>query len=174
MCAYYFLILSSIQRFVYAYFHVIFDIHLSLLLSAGRQFALSNWTDDVGLAFRTRDMVYRYGRLVVPTDGMYYVYSQVSFLERFDDDRVRRRSRSKSLSHYLYRYNVIYPRGGEEMLTQNSITKCCTESKSFGEYSSYLGAVFQLRANDEIYVKVSNLSILSKDPKLNYFGLFRV
>jgi hypothetical protein len=81
---------------------------------------------------------------------------------------------SPSLSHYLYRYNIIYPNGGEEKLIQNSITKCWGPNKAFGEYTSYLGAVFHLRQGDEVFVKVSNLTILLRNPKSNYFGLFKV
>ena len=81
---------------------------------------------------------------------------------------------SPSLSHYLYRYNIIYPNGGEEKLVQNSITKSSGPNKAFGEYTSYLGAVFHLRQGDEIFVKVSNLTMMARDPKSNYFGLFKV
>ena len=79
-----------------------------------------------------------------------------------------------SLSHYIYRYNIIYPHGGEERLIQNSLTKCIGENKQFGEYSSYLGALFHLRRGDEIFVKVSNLTLIFREPKLNYFGLFKL
>ena len=81
---------------------------------------------------------------------------------------------SQSLSHYLYRYNIIYPKGGEESMIQNSITKCWDNNKAFGEYTSYLAAVFRLRQGDELFVKVSNLTLMVREPKLNYFGLFKI
>lgn len=118
---------------------------------------------------------YRHGRIVIPEDGYYYVYSQVSFLEVFDvSPKANNEDSSHSLSHYLYRYNIIYRNGGEEKLLQNSITKCWGQSKFFGEYASYLGAVLHFRQGDEVFVKVSNLTLVVREPKLNYFGLFRI
>ncbi|KAJ8313459.1 hypothetical protein KUTeg_008982 [Tegillarca granosa] len=137
----------------------------------GQQFPISSWIYDVDLAFTNR-VEYRHGRIVVPSDGLYYVYSQVSFLEFFR--RGNTASFGNSLSHYIYRYNIIYSNGGEENLIQNSITKCWGRNQQFGEYTSYLGALFYLRKGDELFVKVSNLTLVAREPKLNYFGLFKL
>ncbi|XP_050390014.1 tumor necrosis factor ligand superfamily member 10 [Patella vulgata] len=141
----------------------------------GSQFSISNWIYNQDLAF-AKKVTYRHGRIVVPVPGLYYVYSQISFLELFmnRDSGNGASTESPSLSHYLYRYNIIYPNGGEEKMIQNSITKCWGQNKGFGEYTSYLGAVFDLRQGDEIFVKVSNLTMVVKDPKSNYFGLFKL
>ena len=150
------------------------------LAAPGRQFPIGIWIYDGDLAF-TNHVTYRHGRIVVPEDGYYYVYSQVAFLEVLPINTGAGGSNppsygteSPSLSHYLYRYNIIYPKGGEEKLVQNSITKCWGPNKAFGEYTSYLGAVFHLRQGDEVFVKVSNLSMVARDPKSNFFGLFKV
>ena len=112
---------------------------------------------------------------MVPEDGLYYVYSHVSFEENFGHTSNRdSRATSNSLSHYLYRYNIIYRNGGEELLIMNSLTKCWDENKQFGEYSSYLGALFNLRRSDELFVKVSNLTLVVTNHKLNSFGFFKV
>lgn len=140
----------------------------------GRQFPVSQWISDEDLAFTNR-VQYRHGRIVIRESGVYYVYSQVSFLEVFDvNSNHNEDTGSQSLSHYLYRYNIIYPKGGEESMIQNSITKCWDNKKAFGEYTSYLGAVFYLRQGDELFVKVSNLTLMVREPKLNYFGLFKI
>ena len=68
----------------------------------------------------------------------------------------------------------MYPNGGEEAMIQNSISKCWGQNKSFGEYTSYIGAVFYLRQSDELFVKASNLTLIVREPKLNYFGLFKI
>lgn len=138
----------------------------------GRQFPISHWISQEDLAF-TSKVQYRHGRIVVLEEGLYYVYSQLSFLEVFDKPGAIDTG-SQSLSHYIYRYNIIYPHGGEESMIQNSITKCWGQNKAFGEYTSYLGAVFHLRQGDELFVKVSNLTLIVREPKLNYFGLFKV
>lgn len=140
----------------------------------GNQFSIPNWINRDDLAF-TNGVEYRNGRLVIPEDGLYYVYSHVSFEENFGHGSSRgSRSVSNSLSHYLYRYNMVYRNGGEELLLMNSLTKCWDENKQFGEYSSYLGAVFKLRIGDEIFVKVSNLTIIVTNHKINSFGFFKV
>ncbi|KAL8559053.1 hypothetical protein ACOMHN_008241 [Nucella lapillus] len=144
----------------------------------GRQFPIGQWIYQEDLAF-INHVTYRYGRIVVPEDGLYYVYSQVAFLEVISLPGASRPSsehgtESPSLSHYLYRYNIIYPNGGEEKLVQNSITKCWGPNKAFGEYTSYLGALFHLRQGDEVFVKVSNLTMMAMDPKSNYFGMFKI
>ncbi|XP_029633496.1 tumor necrosis factor ligand superfamily member 10 [Octopus sinensis] len=142
----------------------------------GKQITIGEWIFNRDLGFIQRAK-YRHGRIVIPSTGVYFIYSQVSFLEVVDIKQGNSKppsTTSPSLSHYLYRYNLIYPHGGEETLIQNSITKCWGHNKSFGEYTSYLGAVFQLRQGDEIFVKVSNLTLLTNDPKSNYFGLFKI
>lgn len=143
-----------------------------LISVPGRQFPISHWISQEDLAF-TSKVGYRHGRIVIQEEGLYYVYSQLSFLEVFDNPNTMD-SGSQSLSHYIYRYNIIYPHGGEESMIQNSITKCWGQNKAFGEYTSYLGAVFHLRQGDELFVKVSNLTLIVREPKLNYFGLFKV
>ncbi|KAH3807869.1 hypothetical protein DPMN_136216, partial [Dreissena polymorpha] len=138
----------------------------------GGLFAISLYIWNEDLAF-TNKVQYRHGRIVILEPGLYYVYSQVSFLEYFDNPS-NVETGPRSLSHYIYRYNIIYPDGGEESMIQNSMTKCWAQNKAFGEYTSYLGAVFHLRQGDEIFVKVSNLTMLVLEPKLRYFGLFKV
>ncbi|GAB1599789.1 tumor necrosis factor ligand superfamily member 10-like [Argonauta hians] len=142
----------------------------------GKQITIGEWIYNKDLGF-IQKANYRHGRIVIPSTGLYFIYSQVSFLEVVDIKQGNSKppsTTSPSLSHYLYRYNLIYPLGGEETLIQNSITKCWGHNKSFGEYTSYLGAVFQLRQGDEIFVKVSNLTLLTTDRKSNYFGLFKI
>ncbi|KAL5005535.1 hypothetical protein ScPMuIL_018991 [Solemya velum] len=142
----------------------------------GGQYPITNWIYNEDIAFMN-NVDYRHGRIVIPEDGYYYVYSQVSFIEVFDVlSKVKNEedTSSHSLSHYLYRYNIIYRNGGEERLLQNSITKCWGQRKFFGEYSSFLGAVLYFRQGDEVFVKVSNLTLIVREPKLNYFGLFRI
>ncbi|KAK3776280.1 hypothetical protein RRG08_039869 [Elysia crispata] len=143
----------------------------------GKEYEIEKWLYTGDMAFTTGGAYHQYGRIVVPTDGYYYVYSQISFLEtlsRNEDRSKRYRERSPSLSVYLYRYNMLYTKGGEEKLAQNSITKCWGQSKLIEEYTSSLGAVFFLRQKDEIFIKVSNLTVILDDPKSSFFGFFRI
>ncbi|CAC5414955.1 TNFSF6 [Mytilus coruscus] len=136
----------------------------------GNQFIIPRWIHKDGLAF-TNAVHYRHGRLTVSADGLYFVYSHVSFTESSSsrDDNTD----SNSLSHYLYRYNIMYPNGGEEMLLMNSFNTCSANNEQ-AEYSSYLGALFKLRNGDELFVKVSNLTLLVTNSKINTFGYFKI
>lgn len=136
----------------------------------GTRFSVPHWIYDRDIAFIS-NMKYQHGRLVVPSDGYYYVYSQVSFLELYSGSSGG--TRADSVSHFLCRYNIIYPNGGEETLAQNTVSKS-SNNQVVGEYSSHLGALFKLRKDDEVYVKVSDLSLMVRDVRKNYFGIFRL
>ncbi|XP_062581478.1 uncharacterized protein LOC134243254 [Saccostrea cucullata] len=139
-------------------------------IGPGTRFSVPHWIYDKDIAFLS-NMKYRHGRLVVPSDGYYYVYSQVSFVELYSGSNPA--TQSSSISHYLCRYNIIYPNGGEEILAKNAASKA-SNSKVVGEYSSHIGALFKLRRDDEVYVKVSDLSLMVRDVRRNYFGIFKL
>ncbi|XP_022342039.2 uncharacterized protein LOC111135889 [Crassostrea virginica] len=134
------------------------------------RFSVPHWIYNSDIAYIS-NMKYRHGRLVVPSDGYYYVYSQVAFREQYSGSNSG--SQSDPISHYLCRYNIIYPHGGEDILAQTTVSKT-SNNRVVGEYSSHLGALFQLRKDDEVYVKVSDLSLMVRDIKKNYFGIFRL
>lgn len=145
-------------------------IFFSFETEKGTRFSVPHWIYDRDIAFIS-NMKYQHGRLVVPSDGYYYVYSQVSFLELYS--RSSGGTQADSVSHFLCRYNIIYPNGGEETLAQNTVSKS-SNNQVVGEYSSHLGALFKLRKDDEVYVKVSDLSLMVRDVRKNYFGIFRL
>lgn len=145
-------------------------IFFSFETEKGTRFSVPHWIYDRDIAFIS-NMKYQHGRLVVPSDGYYYVYSQVSFLELYSGSSGG--TRADSVSHFLCRYNIIYPNGGEETLAQNTVSKS-SNNQVVGEYSSHLGALFKLRKDDEVYVKVSDLSLMVRDVRKNYFGIFRL
>ena len=78
------------------------------------------------------------------------------------------------ISHYMFRENLLYPNAGAEKLLQHSETKCWESSLPYYETTSLLGGVFWLRAGDELYVSVSDLSIVHTDMKSTFFGLFKL
>lgn len=145
-------------------------IFFSFETEKGTRFSVPHWIYDRDIAFIS-NMKYQHGRLVVPSDGYYYVYSQVSFIELYSGSSGG--TQADSISHYLCRYNIIYPHGGEETLAQNTVSKS-SNNQVVGEYSSHLGALFKLRKDDEVYVKVSDLSLMVRDVRKNYFGIFRL
>jgi len=88
---------SDLYCVVYIYVSILYYV------VPGTQFPISAWTYDADLAF-TKSVEYRHGRIVVPNTALYYVYSQVSFLELFGHGASRDDQNSpNSLSHYIYR-----------------------------------------------------------------------
>ena len=79
-----------------------------------------------------------------------------------------------------YRYNALYPHGGgEERLLHTIMTKEYSGKTSppalpYRQYSSQLSSVIHLRQKDEVYVKVSNLTIVNQHHQLGHFGLYQV
>ena len=112
-------------------------------------------------------------RLVVPETGLYFLYSQAGFLVYYDKGNVSKAS--QSIFHKVFRYQVIYPEnGGSQELLRSEITQCWEPDKQYGRYTSYIGASVHLNKNDQLYVSVSRISQLSSDPKITYFGLYKI
>lgn len=118
-----------------------------------------------------RGVQLRNDRVRVNNSGLYYLYSQVYFLSLYFGGNS---PGATTLYHYVYRYNVIYPNGGEELLLKSVRTQCWERNKEYDDYTSFTGGVFRLNVGDEIYVKVSNISQVSQDPKATFFGMFKL
>lgn len=79
------------------------------------------------------------------------------------------------LYHYVYRYNVIYPNDGEQLLMKSVRTPCWSQQKSVhGDYTSYTAAAIRMVAGDEVYVMVSNISMVSPFPEASFLGAFKI
>ena len=138
---------------------------------------VAHWDIGLGQQMDTLNRLeYRYGRLVIQEPGIYFVYSQVHFVEYFqrDENSDSHHSQSSSYSHYVYKYNAILPNGGNQLLLHHSSSPCQSKSKDFHEYTSYVGAIFKLKPQDEIFVKVSNISMVEWDSRATYFGLYQI
>ena len=77
------------------------------------------------------------------------------------------------LSYYCFLGYRNIPNGGERMLLQSSKARC-SDPFSYFEHTSYLGAVSELQEDDQIFVKVNNLTSVVEDPKTTYFGLYLI
>ena len=145
-------------------------IRLFVITGTNGAHKITSWISDGDVTHR-RHVTYNNGCLVIPTDGLYYVYTQVHFVE-YQLFSERHGGDSQRVSHFLFRFNPFYPSVGEERLLQSS------ESKSWArdvfEHTSYLGATFHLRAGDEIYVAVSDPTLLHGDFKSSYFGVVQI
>ncbi|KAL5005308.1 hypothetical protein ScPMuIL_018764 [Solemya velum] len=130
-----------------------------------------NWTLSDPQAHISGFEVGETGRLKVQKGGLYFLYSQV----RFDMYHMRPALLPhQSLHHYILRYNVIYPNDGVQLLLKSSSTLCWADKKDYEDHVTSMGAALYLLPYDELYVQVSNTSLISRDPKASYFGLFKL
>ncbi|RVE60353.1 hypothetical protein OJAV_G00180030 [Oryzias javanicus] len=112
------------------------------------------------------------GKLRVPQDGRYYLYSQVYF--RYpspagsDGDQ---RSVSHQLVQCVYK-KTSYP--SPIQLLKGVGTKCWAPDAEYSLHSVYQGGLFELRAGDELFVSVSSPTMVNADESSSYFGAFRL
>ncbi|OWF53600.1 tumor necrosis factor ligand superfamily member 6-like [Mizuhopecten yessoensis] len=140
--------------------------------SSGR-YPIKNWSKDHVIANIT-GISFQPDRLRINTSGLYFIYSQVYF-DRMCDQVTQEANKPYPIYHYVYRFNVIYPNGGEQLLMKSVRTPCWTQQKALhGDYTSYTAAAIRMAAGDEIYVMVSNISMVSPVPEASFLGVFKI
>ncbi len=107
------------------------------------------------------------------------MYSQLYFVDwsasKSEDEQKEVKPTLKwPFYHALYRYNIIYPNSGEELMMASTQSHMQSDPYRPAEYTSYVAGALLLRAGDEVYVKSTNPHLLSHVPELNYFGLFLI
>lgn len=113
---------------------------------------------------------YRNGRLVVPVSGTYFIYSFVDFYEGSDHSTGKPdiKNADKPISHGIFKFNI---KDEEETEIVSSVQPhTISSNKYFSSYNSYVSTLAELKAGDELSVKVSNITNL-KYTTHNYFGL---
>ncbi|XP_053403947.1 tumor necrosis factor ligand superfamily member 15-like [Mercenaria mercenaria] len=113
---------------------------------------------------------YRNGRLVVPVDGTYFVYSFVDLFEQCDPStgKPNVKDTSKPIKHGIFKFNILDE--VENEIISSIQPHQISSNKYFNSYGSYVSSLANLKAGDEISVKVSNITYL-KYTRQNYFGL---
>uniref|UniRef100_A0A8C7ZAN4 TNF superfamily member 10, like n=1 Tax=Oryzias sinensis TaxID=183150 RepID=A0A8C7ZAN4_9TELE len=138
------------------------------------------------------------GKLRVPQDGRYYLYSQVYF--RYPSP-VASDGDQRSVSHQLVQCvykKTSYPspiqvkccldenqkkancfNNAEHLhsllqLLKGVGTKCWAPDAEYSLHSVYQGGLFELRAGDELFVSVSSPTMVNADESSSYFGAFRL
>ncbi|KAJ8405836.1 hypothetical protein AAFF_G00312730 [Aldrovandia affinis] len=128
---------------------------------------LRSWTNQSSGA-HLHNMSLSNGRLRVPRDGRYYLYSQVYF-------RYPSRSEGDQGSHQLVQCvykKTSYPRPIQ--LLKGVGTKCWAPDAEYALHSVYQGGLFQLRAGDQVFISVSSPGAVHADESSSYFGAFRL
>jgi len=103
----------------------------------------------------------------IPADGLYFVYSQVSYAIKCNKDE----EENNFLSHSIYRFTDAV---GKDMPLQNSAhTVCHSNEDGKTVYSTiYLGAVFQLNEDDKLSTKTNHVAYIEEEYAKTFFGVF--
>ncbi|XP_059494159.1 tumor necrosis factor ligand superfamily member 15-like isoform X2 [Stegostoma tigrinum] len=102
------------------------------------QYSALQWEDKNGLAFTEGQLNYQNPALIIPRQGTYFVYSQVSF---------RSSSKVKNIthiSHIITKLTSSYP----EPTHLLSSTRSLHGNQNRWQVTIYLGAIFQLQRGD--------------------------
>jgi len=132
---------------------------------------ISNWSVTNSSDSFCSLIKHRDGRLIVLHPGLYYVYSQVQFLNYPAEDLG---STHAQLGHSVVRWNFVYPNDGNKIVMRRSVTARWSLGTDVDERASYLGGVYALRAGDKLFVRLSKKSGVQSDPKTTFFGLFSI
>ncbi|XP_067670046.1 uncharacterized protein [Haliotis asinina] len=137
--------------------------HLYLDTSTAPDYA---WTDEYGYgaAHMTSKIKMADGRLQVAEPGYYNIYSSITLKTRSE------LSTNIHVKHSIRRINrQSIPH--TDVILYKSVEMCRTR-ETFA--TNYIDGVVKLNAKDEIYVYVSNTSVIYKFPLSNFFGLYLV
>ncbi|XP_007257548.2 tumor necrosis factor (ligand) superfamily, member 10 like 4 [Astyanax mexicanus] len=103
------------------------------------------------------------GEIVVPQDGIYFVYSQVYF-------ETAHSGRDLQVIQYLFKRTALHPE--LTVLAKASATQCLNIESGVDLYSSHQGALFHLQKGDRLSLYVINIDAVRFSPEATYFGAF--
>ncbi|RXN18738.1 tumor necrosis factor-like protein [Labeo rohita] len=127
------------------------------------------WVSGVDQSFEQGGLKLDDNKILIPADGLYFVYSQVSYSIQCnpDEDELTQ----KFLSHSIWRYTDAVT---DWKPLQNSAHSVC-QSQEDGKttYSTiYLGAVFKLMQGDKLSTKTSHAAEVEENYAKTFFGVF--
>ncbi|KAG9354622.1 hypothetical protein JZ751_001335 [Albula glossodonta] len=125
------------------------------------------WESKNGDAF-LQDFDYGNNALIVPQDGRYSVYLQLTY--RMTEKFFCIPGNLIQLTQEVYRWSDSYP--VETLLMVASDTVNCSEKK--WRRSIYTSGVFQLEKGDRLFVKAGNAVLIDYNEKRMFFGAFLV
>ena len=131
-------------------------------------YTVRNWI-RTGATAHASGIQVKDSQIIIDASGLYLVYSQIYFNSVYKGQPLQ--NTSQVLYHYVYRWNIIYPNGGHELLLKSVRTQCWAENRVYGDYTSYTAGVFKLNAGDNLYVQSSNLEILSREQHATFIGI---
>ncbi|GAA6102950.1 tumor necrosis factor b (TNF superfamily, member 2) [Tachysurus ichikawai] len=132
------------------------------------------WVSGVDQSFTKGGLKLKNNNILIPHDGLYFVYSQASFnliCKSSDEDNI-------PLSYSIRWSSLASPSKIKPYLLSGVKTVCQTkteEQRNRRIYDSiYLGAVFQLYEGDELSTEANHLNDINEHSSKTYFGVFEL
>ncbi len=132
----------------------------------------------MGEAFAKGGFRLENNHIIIPQNGLYFVYSQASFrVSCSDGDEERDGKRHTPLSHRIWRFSDSIGSKASLMSAVRSACQNTVQEDSYGVgqgwYNTiYLGAVFQLNKDDRLWTETNQPSELETDEGKTFFGVF--
>ncbi|XP_025099237.1 tumor necrosis factor ligand superfamily member 11-like [Pomacea canaliculata] len=146
--------------------------HLILNSAANRgespQKLVQRWRapEDSSFSHVRPGLTFRDNAIYVVSPGLYYVYCHILF----DLEDEEKGSNSRLVSSYVLRDSLISPEASGILMK----TRHFRHDDVNDRHGNYVGRLVLLDRGDNLYVKVSDPSLVSSDEKSSFFGLFRV
>ncbi|XP_027002189.1 tumor necrosis factor b (TNF superfamily, member 2) [Tachysurus fulvidraco] len=143
-------------------------IHLH---ASGHKKSSPQWVSGVDQSFTKGGLKLENNNILIPHDGLYFVYSQASFNLICDEDNER-----NHLSYSIRWSSHTSPSKNKRYLLSGVKTVCQTktgEQRNVYDYI-YLGAVFQLYEGDELSTETKHLNNIDEHSSKTYFGVFEL
>ena len=131
------------------------------------------WSTTADVAFVRRGIEYdaARGRFKITRQGLYVVYSHMSF---------RRSSEADDGEGFIYSQKIqrekTYVRNTltEDLIVDTEVRICSEDFNAVPCYSSSIFSQLRLRRGDEIYVQTLNPELLIADGRASYFGMYMI
>ncbi|XP_016141578.1 tumor necrosis factor a (TNF superfamily, member 2) [Sinocyclocheilus grahami] len=132
-----------------------------------------DWKKNQDQAFATGGLDLVEGEIIIPTDGIYFVYSQVSFHVSCKTDMPEDHD-VVHMGHAVERYSDSYV---DYKALFSAIRSACVHASDTDDlwYNTiYLGAAFSLQAGDKLRTKTTKalLPLVESDNGKTFFGAF--
>ncbi|XP_078067647.1 TNF superfamily member 10, like [Mustelus asterias] len=136
---------------------------------------LVKWGIGKGSSY-IQNMTLHHGKLQASQTGRYYIYAQTYFRyqhkARADYEDYSPNSNEQQLVQCIYKMTTTY--ASPILLLKGVGTKCWAANAEYGLNSIYQGGLFELKAGDEIFVTVSDITLMDDNVASSYFGSFRL
>ncbi len=133
-----------------------------------------DWKQNQDQAFVSGGLELVDRKIIIPNDGIYFVYSQVSFHISCKNDMTEDHG-AVHMSHAVLRYSESY---GSDNPLFSAIRSACVHTSDTEDLllydTIYLGAAFNLRAGDKLHTKTTTelLPRVENENGKTFLGVF--